>query len=525
MTRKTEITDNFQVDFGNIIADAQSLVGDLLDSKKSPKLVLDIDATHSGRLTNNRVYPGPKVRDSVSTWLKPQARPVLKNHNDMDDPIGRVTSAKFVQLKDGKSFEQDFRRPSAGVGSGFIQLGLEIMDQDAIEKFVDGRFREFSTRQSFDSFMCSYCGQDMAKDFCGHFPGDTVVLEGKKGKADTEFKVFGITGNLTYREVSVVNIPGDAFTKINEMELVGVDSLGGSNDVILTCNDSQLKTLNGFYLTDSAGEELVDLVSDGDRTRVTAEDRKRLTNKTIIAVGPMFDQEKIMDNDQNTEEEVLDQNENIEQSVEDQTSDQETDKPVAEDTQDQEQEDVVVPAKETEASESEGSEGSDNDDERIVKDALTARIKTMETDAKAKDSEIARLKGQAAETQEALDAANTRATETAAQLKESFARTLLDSRIILGRTEVADSNAYSEALTSLCERSLDSLQDAISDLTPELVAFKASVGVPQAPSIEDEKVENPVANSAIEDKEETKEDDDDQEEKRPISRSEFIDNI
>jgi len=229
MTRKIEILENFRVEFSNIISDAESLVGDLVDSKKNPKLSMSIDATHSGRLTNNRVYPGKRVRAAVGSWTSPKSKPVLKNHDASQDPIGRVRAAEFVQLKNGRDFDSDYVNPSKGLGSGLIKLSLDIMDPDAIQKFVDGRFTEFSTRQGFTSFQCSFCGNDLAQSMCGHFPGDVIKVEDEDG--ETTYKVYGITGPLDYREVSVVNIPGDKFTGINTMELVGADSMGGVEDL------------------------------------------------------------------------------------------------------------------------------------------------------------------------------------------------------------------------------------------------------------------------------------------------------
>ena len=82
------------------------LYGDTLNlldsvSSQATQLVVTIDATYSGYLLNNRVYPGKFVRDKRSwgTWisadrggLAPFDKPVLTHHQQSDgDPIGRST--------------------------------------------------------------------------------------------------------------------------------------------------------------------------------------------------------------------------------------------------------------------------------------------------------------------------------------------------------------------------------------------------------------------------------------------------
>lgn len=519
MARKTEIRDRFTYDLGALVSDAQSLVGDVADAGGGPKLILNIDATHSGRLTNNRVYPGTKMKDSIATFMKPTPRPVLKNHQDSGDPIGRVRSANFIQLKQGEAFINDFKRPGSGVGSGFAQLELEIMDVDSIEKFLDGRFKEFSTRQAFDAFHCSFCGSDMMQEFCGHHPGETILVDAKKGKPK-KFKVYGITGNLKYREVSTVNIPGDSYTKINEMELVGADALGTDGDLLFSCVDNNLHDLNELFLTDSTGEEIVKLVAEGDHTSVTSEDRRRLTGKSIIAVGPNFAINEI-------EEIAMTKKDNV--VLDDETKNTDSDKtreeavdPIdAEETKDESQEDVVVPEDKTKDSEADGNKTGLSDEEvRAGYKALAAQTSTLESKVTDQDSEIKRLKGQCAEKDKEIADLQEVGATAQADLKDSYSRMLLDARMILGKGDVSEiktSEDYATKLVELGDRSLDSLKDSISDLTPELVSFKASRGI-AGDLVEGKPVENPVVNANVEDKE-------DEEETKPKTRRQLLEDV
>ena len=140
----------------------------------TPKLRVKIDATHSGFLVNNRVYPGAKVKDSAGTWVDKAHggsaqynKPVLLHHKDGSgwsdavDPIGRIVSQEFVQVKNGRGFENDFKRPAQdGLGSGYIMLEAEVSDPDAIQKILDGRYLTVSTGQTTNAAICSVCGED-----------------------------------------------------------------------------------------------------------------------------------------------------------------------------------------------------------------------------------------------------------------------------------------------------------------------------------------------------------------------------
>jgi len=490
-----EIIDTFGIGLGCLVDDALNLLTDVKDSKNKPVLQINIDATHSGRLTNDRVYPGIHVRNAAATWTKPAQKPVLKNHSSDADPIGRVTSSKYIQLKTGKAFDEDYLRPSTGVGSGVIQLDIDIMDTDAMEKFLDGRFMEFSTRQQFSSMICSFCGNDYVKNYCGHYPGDVVKVESKKkGGADKEYKVYGITGPLTYREVSVVNIPADSFTRINEMK-AAEDALGDS--IILSAYDDTNHDISKISLISSAGTDSVDLLRSGNRQTVTSSDRRKLTNKSIFCVaGPDF-QQFIEDTDMNKaklEDPLKEEEKENTTVIEDQTdSDSESSQEGQETEGDQEG--VVAP----------DGEGTDENDETIqdVSDeevreasmkALTISNKKLERDVKELRSEIERLKGDNTHKDEEIDRLRTSASEFQSKLKQITAKQLLDTKIMLGKpdvSDVSDKETYQEKLSELTKRSLDSLNDALTDISIELSNMKKDKGLID---FTEKPIENPTVN-------------------------------
>jgi hypothetical protein len=526
MTKKQEIIDNFRLNPKNYVGDAISLVQDMLDSKKAPTLKLNIDATHSGRLTNNRVYPGAKMRKSVDSFMNPKPRPVLKSHDHDSDPIGRVTAAKFIKVKDGDAFARDFINPSKGMGSGFIQLDLDINDADSIIKFVDGRFAEFSTAQGFDSLTCSICGDDLigTDEFCGHFPGKTYEIENSLDKrgAPKRYRAYGITGSLAYREVSVVNIAGDDFTGVNSLELIGSDSLKSTSDILLTCYEDD-HDIGSIVLANADGET-IDLISSPHHSSITASDRKKLTGKVIVAASPLFKNKTEEGDNMPNDDTAADTETKTEDAVETKTTDTKVtsdgDSQPNQDAEDTEpKEDVTVPKVEAPKTDGQANDDLDNTVLAASLKAMTVQIKSVEVERDSKASEVERLKGQIVEKDAELERVKTNATDSLTELKGNLAHQLLDSKLFLCKTDVADvqdAEAYKLKLQEYSERTTDSLKDALSDLSIEIVEFKSKKGITVAKAASETKVENPVSNAP---------NSEDRSKEKPISREQRIESI
>jgi hypothetical protein len=145
------------------------------------------------------------MRKGIKSWTNPYKKPVLTNHNEDADPIGRVIKAKYTKTSRAVESEkyEPILKPSDGYG--YVDLTLKITDQEAIQKILDGRYETVSVRMSTDHAFCSVCNSDWADGGpCDHTPGKKY--EGKLA--------FITTGDLSYREVSFVNIPADEFAKV-----------------------------------------------------------------------------------------------------------------------------------------------------------------------------------------------------------------------------------------------------------------------------------------------------------------------
>lgn len=184
-------------------------------------LFVEAAATHSDKLINNRIYLRDEVSRGTNSWLVPFRKPILAHHDDVKDAIGRVVSARYVDMFDSLGPEfQRFKNMSTPVlkdvyvgmlidryllqedfkGTGFIKVGFDVTDKEAVEKVMDERYMTMSIGFDSDHMYCSICNSDwMAGEFCDHKPGDT----------SDGVPFFSIMGKMDYSELSFVNKPAD----------------------------------------------------------------------------------------------------------------------------------------------------------------------------------------------------------------------------------------------------------------------------------------------------------------------------
>ena len=164
-------------------------------------LDVEMEATHSGKNHNYCVYYEDSMEKDVESFTNPFKKPMLKNHNSCSEPLGRITQSWF-----GPSALTDERSA--------IHLKTRVTDQDAIPKFLDGRYSTVSIGGTMGTVTCNICGKTILKDgkfkFCGHWKGevykDQVCYWGAK--------------DIEYYEVSTVNNPADDFAQIMKVTVV-----------------------------------------------------------------------------------------------------------------------------------------------------------------------------------------------------------------------------------------------------------------------------------------------------------------
>ena len=74
-------------------------IEDAISTPNAPSLLVKIAASHAALKTSNKGFYLPeRMRAGTPTFLSPYKKPVLTHHDDFKDPIGRVVSARYVDL-------------------------------------------------------------------------------------------------------------------------------------------------------------------------------------------------------------------------------------------------------------------------------------------------------------------------------------------------------------------------------------------------------------------------------------------
>jgi hypothetical protein len=220
-------------------------------------LNVQIAATHAGVITrNNGFYLPERMKKGTGTFTKDFAKPVLLHHEDLEDPVGRIVDAVYVdtsgaiqdkyrglEVKNSlgeivgtinDTLIQDFvndKMPfgqqvdvvrnifsdsllddETYIGLGYIKILANITDPDAIQKLLDGRYITGSVGATTSKAICSICKTDWTKGGpCEHKPGGVY----------DEAKCFIIAGKLNYDEYSFVNVPADRNSRVLQLDYNG----------------------------------------------------------------------------------------------------------------------------------------------------------------------------------------------------------------------------------------------------------------------------------------------------------------
>ena len=224
--------------FNKVAKDEQGNFLQISKQDNKYNLIVTAPITHAGKINkNDRFYQPRRMKQGAVTFTSPFPRPILLNHNDSSDPIGRVIEAvyepiqhPFIQdavedfnesatfeiiqylMKTGLLFNDEFP------GLGHIIATMSITDQDAIAKFMDLRYLSFSTSQSTNRILCPHTGkpfkpwwddeeEDDAEKYSPYNPYEEV--NGMPG--------FVVFDTLSYLENSVATIPADELAIVREM--------------------------------------------------------------------------------------------------------------------------------------------------------------------------------------------------------------------------------------------------------------------------------------------------------------------
>jgi len=235
------------LDKGSKITLIDNLLSNIEHKKKG--LVITYDLSHSGRKINNRIYSTKGQQKGIDSLTNPYPKPILRHHDQNGEPIGRFIGGEWQSLNEEAAIFLNSNKSMLDVhnafteddpqkiyktlkdlelldnkewpGLGRMRVKANITDEEAIKKFLDGRYLTFSAGSTTDRHICSICDQDWVSDgMCEHRHGKTY---------DDETCVF-ITGDFIVLEGSVVNTPADDLSQIVAMEMLDASAMKITED-------------------------------------------------------------------------------------------------------------------------------------------------------------------------------------------------------------------------------------------------------------------------------------------------------
>lgn len=183
---------------GKVMEPSQAIT--VIENGQASHVEALFEATHTGLNNNYGVYTSESMMNDAQTFMSPFCKPLLKNHDDFSEPLGRVKNSEFG--------ESEFCE-----NKDTINVTYDVRDRDAMLKLADGRYKTVSIGANANTIRCNVCGKNILKDgtfkFCGHWRGE------KYG----EQKCSWTYENLTYGETSIVNKPADQLAQLKGLKV------------------------------------------------------------------------------------------------------------------------------------------------------------------------------------------------------------------------------------------------------------------------------------------------------------------
>ena len=266
--------------------DATKLLNDVSNGKTDiVALDVNMEATHSGKNHNYCIYYEDSMEKDSESFMNPFHKPVLKNHDDYSEPLGRITEsyAGPSQLTNERSA---------------IHLTARVTDKDAIPKFLDKRYGTVSIGGSMGTVTCNICGKTILKDgkfhFCGHWKGETYKDQ----------VCYWGARDIEYHEVSIVNNPADDFAQIMKVTVLTDKDINNDN------LNKEENSMQGSDSTENNVETLVDQTLENTQTETQDSAATDSVDEIIDSVTqPNQNETETQDSEQQDSSSVEDNNE------------------------------------------------------------------------------------------------------------------------------------------------------------------------------------------------------------------------
>ena len=300
------LRDTFKVtlqeDIANLTDTEKVAFCDSATSGDAPKgIVVTLELSAAAKVINNRIYPPKGQRDHVESWTVPFGKPLLVQHDENGDPLGRITSVEYVDnsqeamkffksIKDFQIFKDDLESDNPKriynamiknnliankqwPGIGRLIAKVRVTNKDAIQKFLDQRYLTVSAGTASDRYVCGACNSNWATgEVCDHQPG-TITDDGKP--------VLMITGAFVGKELSTANNPANKTSMVMSIQLDAEDDSPAYeafqvDESMIYSVDSQTEVELPVVVVDQA-----DMVREAAKTRDYSAVKDAIEGKTF----------------------------------------------------------------------------------------------------------------------------------------------------------------------------------------------------------------------------------------------------
>jgi hypothetical protein len=224
------------------------------------KLLAELAAIHEGLTANYNNYSAPELEASLATWVQPYPKPIITNHDQMSESLGRVMAARMDKEADG---------------TPYIRLQVAINGTDNVEKCLDERFLTGSVGGKAESAKCSICNVDWAQA-----EGYKRPCKHERGKVYNGKLAYMELSGISWKEYSFVNIPADAKSGFRK---VMADVKAGETDT----EDLWVRPVS-FYSLDMNKESIMEFSESEKPHDVLTEMKKKDAHVTYLNVKGTF---------------------------------------------------------------------------------------------------------------------------------------------------------------------------------------------------------------------------------------------
>ena len=223
------------------------------------KLIIEIAAIHEGLTSNYNHYPAAELEKALESWVKPYAKPIIINHDQESDPLGRVMAAKMDKEADG---------------TPFVRLQVAITNPSAVERVMDERYLTGSVGGKAEHAKCSICGTDWVEA-----SGMGLPCKHTRGKIYNGKLAYMELSGLSFKEYSFVNVPADQKSGLRAVNVKPGDSIAS--------DEGWIKAVN-FYTFNMSDESIFELCESEEDKDILANMKKKDAHYTYMNVKGTF---------------------------------------------------------------------------------------------------------------------------------------------------------------------------------------------------------------------------------------------